>query len=632
MIRALVRKELRQLLPAIVALGALTAWSFFESFVLKAPDTQTWHRGSWLLEPEGQWTAIAELTIGFILAYSVMPNEHALGTIDFLYSLPLRRRTVFLVKYLVAVGVHIAADVAGSVLHLLQHLLTPDSLGRATFRPWMAAVQLGADVFLPFVCVAYGLLVAYFRRLGWLLAVVIWIGLEVAERVDPRLRILNIKSLMLVEHDGTTPLVRWRAWALHAGMAAACLVAAERLWLGRQERFTAFYERLAGSAVLRRLAGVTAVSLVVLALVGAMLGAGRDKPATGPGRAGEPGEGRILSFDTAHFHFTYREPQAERALVIVRAADGAYDEIKRWLGAPDVDTIVADMTEQSDEHLGIAGWTKMRLDLARAEEPAPLLRHVLYHETTHVFEAAIGEGMSAARANESRFFAEGLAEYVAYELSPELPDEREGARRAAALAHRRYRLRFQDLLEPTKFIERYDELLLYPLGELFAAALVETCGRDAPREVLRAFASADTPQSLAGFDLWRYALQAQRCDVDRVLGRYEAALRGLETAAARTVPVATGRLGRRDGDALVFEVTLGEEPAGTWPVSVRVRTDATAPVDAVAVGQARVAAGRSAEIRVPLPAGAQEHVEFQVGARFGVRGALFSRWQSTALP
>jgi len=630
MIRALVRKELRQLLPAIVALGALTAWSFVESFLLNAPDTQTWHKGSWLLEPDGQFTAIAELTIGFVLAYSVMPNEHALRTIDFLYSLPLRRRTIFVVKYLVAVGVHIAADVGGSLMHLVQHLLTPDSLGRASFHPWMAAVQLGADVFLPFVCVAYGLLVAYFRRLGWLLAVLIWIGLEVAERVAPTLRILNIKSLMLVEHDGTTPLVHWRAWALHAGMAAVCLVAAERLWLGRQERFTAFYERLSGSAGLRRLGAVTGVTLVVLMVVGLMLGS-RDKP--DKVKSGdEKHDARVLTFDTKHFHFTYREPQADRALVIVRAADGAYDEIKRFLGAPDVDTIVGDLTEQSDEHLGIAGWTKMRLNLARPDEPPALLRHVLYHETTHVFAAALGEGMSAQRSNQSRFFAEGLAEYVAYELRDELRDEREAARRVAALAHRRYRMRFADLLDPTKFLERYDEVLLYPLGEVFSAALVETCGPESPREVLRTFASAETPQALEGFDLWRYALQTHRCDVDRVLGRFEDRLRKLEPAAAETVPVATARLARREGDALVFAVTLDAKPPGAWPVSVRVRSDSSAPPSAVEITEARLDAGDTSEIRVPVPAGAEAHVEFQVGARFGLRSALFTRWQSTALP
>jgi hypothetical protein len=632
MIRALVRKELRQLLPAIVALGALTAWSFVESFVLKAPDAQSFHQGSWLLEADGQWSAVAELVIGFILAYSVMPNEHALRTIDFLYSLPLRRRTIFLIKYLVAVGVHIAADVSGSLMHLAQHLLTPDSLGRATFRPWMAAVQLSADVLMPFLCVAYGLLVAYFRRLGWLLAVFVWIGLEVAERVNPTLRIFNIKSLMTVEHDGTTPLVHWRAWALHAAMAAACLVAAERLWLGRQERFTAFYDRLAGSVGLRRLAAVGGVTLAVLVVVGLMLSAGRDAPADKTKGVGETQDARVLSFDTKHFHFTYREPQAERARVIIRAADGAYDEIKRWLDAPDVDTIVADLTEQSDEHLGIAGWTKMRLNLSRTEEPEALLRHVLYHETTHVFAAAIGEGMSSARSNQSRFFAEGLAEYVAYELRDELRDERERARRAAALAHRRYRIRFPDLLEPTTFLERYDEALLYPLGEVFTAALVETCGQESPRDVLRTFASAETPQSLEGFDLWRYALQTHRCDIDRVLGRFEDRLRKLEPLAAETVPVATAGLARRDGNELVFALALDAKPAGTWPVTIRVRSDSSAPPSAVTTNQTSVPAGGTAELRVPVPDGAEARVEFQVGARFGIRSALFTRWQSTALP
>jgi hypothetical protein len=363
-----------------------------------------------------------------------------------------------------------------------------------------------------------------------------------------------------------------------------------------------------------------------------MLGSGQDKPSATAEGTEEKRAARVLAFDTARFHFTYREPQADRALVVIRAADGAYDEIRRWLDAPDVDTIVADLTEQSEEHLGIAGWTKMRLNLSRPDEPPALLGHLLYHETTHVFEAALGEGMTAARSNDSRFFAEGLAEYVAFELRGGFESEREGARRVAALAHRRDRLRFQDLLAPQTFLERHDEVLIYPLGEVFAAALVETCGKGSPSAVLRTFASADTPRSLEGFDLWRYALQARRCDVDRVIGKFEAHLRELEPAADETVPVATARLVRREGDELVFEVAVGAKPDGAWPVVVRARTDASAAPDAVRAGEARVAAGQTVEIRVPVPEAAEARVEFQAGARFGTRNALFTRWQSTALP
>jgi hypothetical protein len=627
---ALVRKELRQLMPAIVALGALWAWGAVDAFLLNPPDVPTWGRETWLLAPETSWHGTTELLIGFVIAYSLLPGEHAQRTIDFLYSLPIRRRAIFFSKYLVGVGVQMAADVLGTAMSLAHHALNSDSLDHRAFRASTAALQLGADVVMPFICVAYGVLVSYFRRLGWLLAVLVWLTLEIAEKANPALRILNIKSLMMVEHDGSTPLVPWRAWGLHIGMAALSLAAAERLWLGRQERFTAFYDRLRASAALRRVGTLAAVAAIALTIAGAMMSGGAGKPKASPADDARPV--RVVSFDTEHFHFTYREPRAARALIVIMAADQAYDDIRRWLGAPALDRIVADLTEESDEHLGIAGWTKMRLDLSRPDEPDALLRHVLYHETTHVVTAALTEGLSNERAEETRFFAEGLAEYVAYELVPDLRAERERAREVAALAHERYRLRFADLLEPKAFLARYDEGLLYPLGEVFAAALVQTCGRDSVREVLRAFASPDTPRSLAGTELWRAVLQERRCDLDRVLGTYEGRLRRLSAAAAATIPVATASLAGKEGEDLLFDVTVDARTPGPWRVSLRVRPDADAPRSALVIVQALAPTGKPTQFRVPRPDSAGRSVEFQVGARAGARAALFSRWQSTEVP
>ena len=39
MIGGLVRKELRQLVPLIVGLGALQLWGVLDEFILKSPDT-----------------------------------------------------------------------------------------------------------------------------------------------------------------------------------------------------------------------------------------------------------------------------------------------------------------------------------------------------------------------------------------------------------------------------------------------------------------------------------------------------------------------------------------------------------------------------------------------------------------
>ena len=251
----------------------------------------------------------------------------------------------------------------------------------------------------------------------------------------------------------------------------------------------------------------------------------------------------VRTLDTEHFRFSYHPAEEVQARFIGREADQAYRRVRERLGAPAVEHIVADLTETSDHHLGIAGWKKMRLDI-RPPKSEGLLRHVLYHETTHVLATAVAQGISGERDAEARFFAEGLAEWVTYQLlgpAAEGAPRRDEARRIAGLAHGRFRLRFQDLLDPESFLARHDEYLLYALGEVWVAALVETCGATSPAKVLRAFGRAAGPQRLRGTELWRNTLQGAGCDLDRVVGRYEQRLRQAEADAA-AVPIANGSL------------------------------------------------------------------------------------------
>ena len=231
-------------------------------------------------------------------------------------------------------------------------------------------------------------------------------------------------------------------------MAAGALLLAERLWLVQPEGFTAFYQRLTDRRALRRLA--LGFGMVVLALVAVplMVTVGEDEDAQLA--ADQP----VRTLDTEHFRFSYHPAHEVQAHFIGREADQAYRRLRERLGAPAVEHIVADLTETSDDHLGIAGWKKMRLDI-RPPKSEGLLRHLLYHETTHVLAAAVGDGISGARDAEARFFAEGLAEWVTYQLlGPTAAGgpRRDDARRVAGLAHGRFRLRFQDLLDPEDFV------------------------------------------------------------------------------------------------------------------------------------------------------------------------------------
>ena len=63
----------------------------------------------------------------------------------------------------------------------------------------------------------------------------------------------------------------------------------------------------------------------------------------------------------------------------------------------------------------------------------------------------------------------------------------------------------------------------HPLGEIFARALIESQGREAPAKLLRAFARKNAPAGLKGSALWRDTMQAAGLDLDRVIAAYESA-------------------------------------------------------------------------------------------------------------
>lgn len=630
---ALLRKELRQLLPLAIALAALTIWDACDRLLLSPPDAGFPIARSWLMSGKDSTSeAIGMLLFGFFAAYNLLPGEHEQRTIELLYTLPIRRRTVFLTKYAAAVALLSVSTVASAAIPALSFALDPDSFGRQQAAQAHLARELGLEILMVAMAVAYGMLASFFRGLGWVLAAIVGMIVVLAERIRPSLQILGFASLMRVEHDGTTPILSWRAWLLHAGMSAVALAVAARLWLGRQEAFAAFYERLRARRRLWRVVGGLVLTTAVLATVGLVLPEkGTDKGASA-GVASDLGQ-----LETKHVHFTYRPMHEAQARFLAGEADQAYARVRDWLRAPEIETVIADLTDESTEHVGLAGWKKLRIDV-RPPKPRALLRFVFHHELTHVFAAALDEGISEERDAEARFFQEGLANHVAYELLG-APEMRAHDRLVAAAARAQFQIRFEDLLDLPGFVARYDEHLIYDFGELWVASLVEICGHDAPERLLRTLGSPAGPQKLLGRPLWRHALRQGGCDIDRVLARYERQLASLGPAA-RELPVATGRFVRQEGDGLMFDVQAhvdvraGGRPTESVPVLivVRVRESPSTPPDQIESAFMSMAVDQQGQLAVPRPAIAGNSFQFQVGASRNEQEApLFSRWETSTL-
>jgi hypothetical protein len=126
----------------------------------------------------------------------------------------------------------------------------------------------------------------------------------------------------------------------------------------------------------------------------------------------------------------------------------------------------------------------------------------------------------------SRFFHEGLATHVEYQLFRP-PDAIFAQHLAAAAAYQRKSAEFEKLIDDSEWRIEHDPNLAYPLGQIFIEALIEVYGENAPAMVLRALAREEAPEKLSGLDLWRDALQAEGWDLSRVTTAYYRRLRDL---------------------------------------------------------------------------------------------------------
>jgi hypothetical protein len=630
---SLVRKELRLLAPLVLAMAGVLLCTLCFALFLEVVDEERWVDKSPLFDADARiGVVVVALIMGIAAAYNLFPGEHETRTIDFMRALPVRRATVFGVKLATGAAV-LVVFVAVMSATTLAYLANPSSLahGRGSARLILLDFALTAGVHL--IALAHGALLSFFRRLGWLLLVAAMLLLQLAERISPELRFLSPLALFDVEHHGAEPIVPWRSWAWHLAFATAVALAAARLWSSDgQGRISALVARVRVGPRLRRL-GLAAAMLALALGLGGLVGGAMDEeeeeddPASGARQA----RAGTAVLQTKHFHFTYRPAAEANARFLAGEAEMAYARVRDWLGAPAIDTIVADLTDESPEHAGIAGWKKIRMDI-RPPKSRPFLRHVLYHETTHVFSAALAAGWSDARHEAERAFLEGLAEHVAFDLLG-MEKERQEARALAAAAHARFRIRFEDLLDPAAFLAHHDEELLYVLGEVWVAAIVDACGRQAPGQVLAAWGRPTGPQALTGVALWQQTLQERGCDHERAIGRFHARLADAASAGA-ALPIASARLVSAGRESLTFELAVRAPQPGTYPVVLALRDGPDTAANQIPAHEAEVSTGKPTRLTVPRPRIlGGDRFELQVGARPGPAARAFrSRWHATTLP
>jgi hypothetical protein len=418
------------------------------------------------------------------------------------------------------------------------------------------------------------LALSFFRRFSLLVFGVLVCGYQLLHELQaPLIPLLNIFSLNDPVFQGRHWLLPTTKLAVQMGAGVICLATA---FFGFQvmgdtaRRFTQRALRRRGVLV-----GGLATLVTVVVWVGLLIYWARQS---------DDERDRVVKYEawrtsrarTARYGFLYPENEARLVSQLLDRADAIEGRVRQFLRAGPIPLIMADLTGSSPHTAGLAHWKQVQIDLTTAASGIDELAAVFAHETTHVYIDHESKDRIAEDFNATRFFHEGLATYVEYHLFRR-PDQLARLRRVAATMHARHEVTFEELIDGEALTRKRDPDLVYPLGELFVAALIKRYGEASVGQVVSAFARPGAPAGLHGAELWRDVFQAWGGNLSEVEDSFFA---GLHQAAAEhrsyidSLPRLRGAVQREAGYIVVRASYQGRQ-SGT--IVCRFRPNATTP-------------------------------------------------------
>jgi hypothetical protein len=590
-------KELKALLPLAILGFALISGDLISRPVTERIDENTYDHVAGVAPGEGGFLAFVFWLLSFFVAYAAFPREHDERTVELLYALPVRRRSIFVAKVLAGLVTLWGVAAMGQCTNYVLQALNPNSVeGHQMHLPLvLGVIFLHATV--ASVLYFHGLFASVFRMFGVLPYTFLFFVLLLAEELVPSLAWLNPKVIVDFEYEGSALLLPWSAIATHAAVAAVMGALAYVGWMGPVDRLREiFATRSTWTTVLLGVGSATVLigGFVMFVVWVAVTYSAPGRPPPQDPTAERPVE--ELDFGTSeartrHYAFVYPSGSEERVLRLVRRGDRVLETAAGVIGASELPFIAVDLAEESGHHEGIAAGTRIRMG-ARGQDDWRLV-HVLAHESAHVLQSQVSRRYLMDHGATTRFFIEGGAEWVAFEtvaegrlgdaVSPEEQREdaelRRWSRIVAAAAWERHRIRFEDTLDDGSFRARFDTTLAYPYGETIAEAVARACGDAAVGATFRTFGREGAPQDAVGEALFRDALASVGCDLEGVLSAHDALM--TETATAEravldAIPRMRGGVVGLEGAEVLIEATLDRAPLPTERYLVRVRNDAGA--------------------------------------------------------
>lgn len=572
--RSLVAKELRALVPMMILCFLVISGDLLFRPFTERLDEASWQSISSIESGDGGGMAFMFALLAFFVAYAAFPREHDEGTIAYLGSLPVTPARIFAAKVGAGLLVLIAFPMIGQLTNWILQLPNPQSFSGNQFRAEVAITAGALQAIFASIVYGHALLASSLRRFGLLpYALAVWV-LVALEEIAPELAWVSPASICRFEYEGTRLTIPWLPIVVHSIVSAIAIALAYFAWMGPFDRLRELAApKKEGRSLPATLALGCATSIIGVLVFALLIFVSLREAERGV--LDPPSEGvswQTAEVRSARYAFVYPTNLRGRATRLAGAADAILERVIAVTGAEDPGLITVDLAESSGHHEGIAAGTRIRMGLLQDDENR--LRHVLAHESTHVIQGRESDRRLADHGAITRFFVEGSAEWVAYEVVSDLEDERRQSRIVAAASWSRHELDLEDVLDDARLRERYDTTLVYSLGETWADAIASACGRAAIGGVIRAIGRADAPDDPGALGIWQDALQHAGCSEAAVRLRWERAMRDLvesERDAIAAIPRAGAGVVGAGGErtVIVAELDRPAPPGAEWWVRVR---------------------------------------------------------------
>ena len=512
---ALLRKELRALRPFLWLILVIEGLEIVMQLTTEFPDQ--FSLADLFTDFDATFAYLILFVMAFAIGQTLIQREKSEETLEFIDSLPVSRARVYWTKWFAGFLILSLYLLIGQVLILPFQLLSLTSDDPSFYTEFWGPM-LVMDLIVIGIYLLQGMALAFFGRFGLLAAafylIGVWIlkeaGLPGAERFDP----LAFGQFNVI---GSTFVVPWGiVWPqLIASIAIGFIGQLAFGRLGRADHADGFWKRAATPIFILGLIGA-----FVAWMIAGVAFAVRDEPE--PVSLGEE-QPNFVSWETTraktdHFVFIYPNSQANAAEDLIADADEIHDTVTEFFGTEPQRQLVVDLTSSSPRHAGTAYWGRIRMNL-QAKGLESRLPAVLGHELCHIYIDQLSDNKVADDFNATRFFHEGMASLVEYRFFRP-PEELDQIRRVAAAAHDREEIRFEDLVSSSRLSEEFAAEWVYPLGEVFAAAIVETWGDEAPAKLIEAFGRPDAPRNLGGIVLWQDTFQAAGYDLETAIAAF----------------------------------------------------------------------------------------------------------------